>query len=294
MAGPNLELLHWPAAGAPARPVSVDRPPLLFVHGAYSAAWCWDETFLPWFAGKGYEAYAVSLRGHGASDGRSTVSCATLRDYVADVEATIDRLPAPPVLIGHSMGGYVCQQVVRHGRREVAGLALMASTPPHGLYVAAMSMAMRHPLLSQALLLAQVIGPAAVDGKIIGEALFSADMPIAEMLRYLTRFQDESMLVAWESLGFGLANWPGQVDLPVLVMGAADDRFVPRFEVEATAAAFRVAPVIVERMAHAMMLDVRWEAAAKALLFWLDHQMPSPDGVVGGPADEAATASPAD
>ena len=24
--------------------------PLLFVHGAYSGAWCWDEYFLPYFA----------------------------------------------------------------------------------------------------------------------------------------------------------------------------------------------------------------------------------------------------
>ena len=41
--------------------------PLLFVHGAYTGAWCWDEYFLPYFAERGFEAHAVSLRGHGAS-----------------------------------------------------------------------------------------------------------------------------------------------------------------------------------------------------------------------------------
>ena len=30
----------------PTSPVAA-RPPLLFVHGAYCAAWCWDEHFLP-------------------------------------------------------------------------------------------------------------------------------------------------------------------------------------------------------------------------------------------------------
>ncbi len=292
MAGPNLELLHWPAAGpVDRRGGSPDRPPLLFVHGAYSAAWVWDETFLPWFAGKGFDAYAVSLRGHGASDGHEAVAWATLAGYVADIEATIDQMPTPPVLIGHSMGGYVCQEVARRGRRPLAGLVLMASTPPHGLYVAALSMAVRHPLLSQALMLAQFIGPAAVDGDLIARALFSPDMPAQRIARYLARFQDESLLVGWQSMGFGLVDWPAQLDLPVMVMGASDDPFVPRFEVEATAAAFKVAPVIVERMAHAMMLDVRWDAAAKRLLAWLDHQAAAAPGAAGGPADEAKAAS---
>jgi pimeloyl-ACP methyl ester carboxylesterase len=34
--------------------------PILFVHGAWHAAWCW-ENFLPYFAQQGYAAYAISL-----------------------------------------------------------------------------------------------------------------------------------------------------------------------------------------------------------------------------------------
>ena len=41
--------------------------PLLFVHGAWHGAWCWDEYFLDFFAYRGYRALAVSLRGHGNS-----------------------------------------------------------------------------------------------------------------------------------------------------------------------------------------------------------------------------------
>ena len=29
-------------------------PPLLFVHGGYCDAWCWEHYFLPWFAARGY------------------------------------------------------------------------------------------------------------------------------------------------------------------------------------------------------------------------------------------------
>ena len=45
------------------------KPPLLFVHGGYCDAWCWTPYFLPWFAARGWPAYALSLRGHGASGG---------------------------------------------------------------------------------------------------------------------------------------------------------------------------------------------------------------------------------
>ena len=49
--------------------------PLLFVHGTWHAAWCWDEHFLDFFADKGYRAVALSLRGHGVNrPGESGVS----------------------------------------------------------------------------------------------------------------------------------------------------------------------------------------------------------------------------
>src|SRR3954471_18791976 len=78
--------------------------PLVFVHGASHAAWCWDENFLDFFADNGYRSIALSLRGHGESDldGKPLNAC-TIADYVEDVRSVIDRLPSHPVLVGHSM-----------------------------------------------------------------------------------------------------------------------------------------------------------------------------------------------
>ena len=44
--------------------------PVLFVHGMFHGAWCWEEHFLPYFAQRGYAAHALSLRGHVGSEGR--------------------------------------------------------------------------------------------------------------------------------------------------------------------------------------------------------------------------------
>ena len=46
-------------------------PPLLFVHGGWHGAWCWDQGFLERVAIQGFEVHAMSLRGHGESPGRA-------------------------------------------------------------------------------------------------------------------------------------------------------------------------------------------------------------------------------
>lgn len=38
-------------------------PPLIFIHGSYHSSWCWQEHYMPYFASRGYQTGAVSLRG---------------------------------------------------------------------------------------------------------------------------------------------------------------------------------------------------------------------------------------
>ncbi|MFB0951520.1 MAG: alpha/beta fold hydrolase, partial [Rhodospirillales bacterium] len=51
-------------------------PPILFIHGAFAGAWCWDEYFLPWFANAGFDAYAIDLPGR-----RNRPDVARLQDF---------------------------------------------------------------------------------------------------------------------------------------------------------------------------------------------------------------------
>jgi non-heme chloroperoxidase len=103
-------------------PARTDRkPPLLFVHGGYCDAWCWDPYFLPWFAARGYAAHALSLRGHGTSGGRETLFVARSW-HASDVERVAESLGSPPVLIGHSMGASVVEHLLDAPRAaQVAG-----------------------------------------------------------------------------------------------------------------------------------------------------------------------------
>ena len=89
-AGHGIEVIHRRPAASVRRPV-----PLLFLHGAFAGAWCWDEHFLPWFAGHGYDAYALSFRGHGESVGAEQLDNYGISEYVEDLRAVLSDLPAP-------------------------------------------------------------------------------------------------------------------------------------------------------------------------------------------------------
>ena len=108
--GPKLEVI----SRQPSEPR--DAPPILFVHGAWHGAWCWDEHFLDYFSEKGFAAHALSLRGHGSSEGRERLRRVRLRDFLEDVAAVAELLPAPPILVGHSMGGFVIQKYLELDR----------------------------------------------------------------------------------------------------------------------------------------------------------------------------------
>jgi pimeloyl-ACP methyl ester carboxylesterase len=67
--------------------------PLLFVHGAWHAAWCWDENLPDFFADKGFRAVAVSLRGPAADDMRLSVSLCS--EDIAVLDACVKRTGLP-------------------------------------------------------------------------------------------------------------------------------------------------------------------------------------------------------
>lgn len=99
--------------------------PVVLVHGSWgsSAMWMGYAQFL---VSKGWNVYALDLRGHGKSEGE--IAGATMDDYVADVEQSIaDHGLENPVVVGHSMGGLVAlMYAVRH---EVKAVVAIDSSP---------------------------------------------------------------------------------------------------------------------------------------------------------------------
>lgn len=257
----KLELLSRVPAKATAT------PPILFVHGANCAAWVWEENLLPDLADRGFEVHAVSLRGHGRSEGRHLLPWMSLSDYVTDLVATVANIGRPPVLVGHSMGGMVVQKYLE--RFAAAGAVLMASVPPEGLFLTSTTLLMRDPVLFSEITCLQTIGPwMPAAYPIIRKVLFSPDMPEERVRDYFKRWQPESGRVVMDMLGLDLPR--GQhSSCPMLVLGAADDVFIPPTLVETTARHYGAPSEIVPHIAHAMMLEPGWRRVADRLADWV-------------------------
>ena len=251
-----------------------DEVPLLFVHGAFCGAWVWDQFLMPYFAGRGFAVHAVSLRGHGGSALDDPSFTIGLDEFVDDVAEAVRRIGEPPVLVGHSMGGMVVQKFARD--HPVRGLVLMASVPPYGLFPSLLTMSVSDPTL---LLELSLLGGA--DGQntspaVFRRALFSSDVDDCEVQAWFRRMRGEYQRVALDLMRPDLLQPWTAAKVPVLVMGAHNDAFISTAQVRATARAHDVAARIFPNMAHAMMLEPRWQQVADHMLGWL-RRLGDPD-----------------
>ncbi|WP_035055443.1 alpha/beta hydrolase [Andreprevotia chitinilytica] len=270
-----LEVLHHPPTGV-ARNAA---PPLLFVHGAYTGAWCWDAHFLPWFAERGFDAHAVSLRGHAGSWGRDRLDHFGIHDFVADVAEVAAGLAAPPVIIGHSFGGFVAQTLAR--QQSLPAMALLGSVPPYGLSGSLAHMGWSTPHLLWALGRHQFSEhPLAMrlpepDLALMRELLFSNALDSDVIRDFAARTQPESL----RALGELLLPQPWRLwkepQLPCLVVGVDNDRIISAGDVWLTARAWHTTPRFFAETGHALMIDQGWERIATCVAEWLDATFPA-------------------
>jgi pimeloyl-ACP methyl ester carboxylesterase len=242
--------------------------PILCVHGMWHGAWCWDENFLPYLAGQGYAAHALSVRGHCGSEGGERLRGFSLADYVSDLAQVAADLPRPPVLVGHSMGGMIVQKYLEQHAAPAA--VLLASGPPQGLVPATLRFARRHPREFLKVLLTFRTYPVVCTPELAREGLFSPGIPAERLVDRYARLQDESYRAYVDMMLLNLPH-PRRVNTPMLVLGAGKDRMISRREVESTAEAYHTRAEFYEDMAHDMMLEEGWQAVADRIVAWLQE-----------------------
>jgi pimeloyl-ACP methyl ester carboxylesterase len=261
-ARPALELIEARPDGAPVG------APVLFVHGAFGGAWMWRELFLPLFARRGRTAVAVSLRGHGASEGRRELRDVRLTDYLDDLRRALALFSQPPVVIGHSLGGLLAQMLI--GREEMRGLVLAASLPPEGMLLLSPRLAVTDPFIWIESFLGTVANRRLPVAAAMLQLLFSEGLPRDLALRYA------SMMTPEAPHALADAHLPQAVlsaalyRLPTLVVAGDIDRIVWRASTLRTALYHGAAHRTVEGLGHLMMLDLGAERVARLILDWLD------------------------
>lgn len=239
--------------------------PVLLVHGAWHGAWCWDDGFMDYLASHGWEVHAMSLRGHGHSEGREKLRWHSMAGYAEDVAQVVNSLSAPPILVGHSMGGGVVQKYLQ--THDLPGAVLMASVPKKGTLRFVMRLAMSMPIRFLRFNLTMSAWPVVENPELVRKWFYSDTVPDEAIRRHFERIQDESYRAALDMMLFDLPK-PDMVNTPVLVLAGEKDAIFTVQEEKATAQAYGTEAVVFPGMAHNMMSEPGWEAVADRIMQW--------------------------
>lgn len=241
-------------------------PRMVFVHGSNGGAWYW-EAFLGYFAERGYDCFAPSLRGHPPNPPLADLGQVSLHDYVDDIKGVLQELGEDVILVGHSMGGAIAQVVAQDAALRAAVFA--ASAPVAGVKF-------RHPPFNiwftlhglksiPALLRKKTLAPGF---RVARDALFNRIPPDRQHPLW-ARLSPESARVAVEVVRGSVAADLSQVAFPMLTMvGSEDQTTVPEMERE-IAAQHGTDFLELPGHGHMFMLEPGWEDCAARLGAWL-------------------------
>ncbi|KAF5180651.1 Alpha/beta hydrolase family protein [Thalictrum thalictroides] len=293
LSGLNMEVIYQKGILNLKDPKNVDtlrteKPPLVFIHGSFHAAWCWAVHWLPFFSGFGYDCYAVSLLGQGESDASSGPVAGTLQTHAMDVANFVEKeIKLPPVLVGHSFGGLIVQSYISNMRNprfsdigstnmhpELAGAILVCSVPPSGNSGLVWRYLFSKPIAAFKVTMSLAAKAFATSLPLCKETFFSNEMDDHLVRRYQELMKDSSRMPL-----FDLKKLNESLPVPsvpksfvdILIVGANNDFIVDDEGLNETASFYGVSPVSIEGVAHDMMLDCSWEKGAQVILSWLNN-----------------------
>jgi pimeloyl-ACP methyl ester carboxylesterase len=246
--------------------------PVVMIHGAFCGGWVFDA-WRARFEAKGFRVETPTLRYHdcGQTPPRELGTTSVL-DYAADLEALMDELDSPPVLVGHSMGGLLAQMLA--ARRAVRALVLLAPSAPWGVLPSTPF----EIVSAQALYLAGDFWTKRLRPTHWIAAANALDMlPHPERDAVFARFVPESGQATFEIMHWALdLKRASEVDAravtcPILCLSGARDRVNPPATVRRIARRYEGRVVNEELAGHSHWLigEPGWEKIASLALKWL-------------------------
>ncbi|MBP7649734.1 MAG: alpha/beta hydrolase [Phenylobacterium sp.] len=241
--------------------------PIVMVHGAFCGGWAFEAFRTP-FEAAGHAVLTPDLRGHGES---GSVAGLSMTDYAKDIAALCASLPEPPILIGHSLGGLVCQLAAK--RTPLKALVLLAPSPPWGVAGSSMEEAVTALGLMMGAAFAQSISP---DRTLM--RTYSLDrMPRPDRDAALARLRPESGRALWEALNWWLDPFmttsvgTGGLGVPCLVMVGQRDVVHPPTTARQTAQRLGADYVELAGMSHWLLGETGWQEVATQAWDWLER-----------------------
>ncbi|WP_371851157.1 alpha/beta fold hydrolase [Rhodococcus tukisamuensis] len=181
--------------------------------------------------------------------GQDKLRWASIRNYVDDVRSVVDSLPTPPLIVGHSMGGFVLQRYLTKGHPAAAAV-LLAPVPAAGARGFTVRLIRRHPLLWLRSHLMLSLMPIMEKPEYLREWALGPDTTEERVREMHSHLQDDSYPAAIE-MTFALPprrkNIPA---IPMTVIAGENDAIFTVREAQRTARRFGVTANVVPGMPH--------------------------------------------
>jgi 3-oxoadipate enol-lactonase len=198
-------------------------PPLVFLHGIGGAARAWRGQ-LAGFAGR-FQCIAWDMPGYGGSAPLAAVSIAALADALRDFLHQTGAIK--PILVGHSIGGMIVQQLVAEHPGIAAAIVLAQTSPafgkPDGDWQRAFIEARLGPLERGATM--PMLAPSLVQ-ELVGDDPDESGMALArDCMASVPEVTYRATMRAL--IGFDLRHALGHIAVPTLVLSGGKDNNAP-------------------------------------------------------------------
>jgi pimeloyl-ACP methyl ester carboxylesterase len=242
------------------------KTPLLFQHGAWHGAWCWQK-WMDYFASMGYEVHAISLPAHGKSSfNKKHINSYTLKDYVDTLADHVEMISPKPVVIGHSLGGAILQKYLES--YQLPGAVLLATVPSTGLFPMIFRFLRRHPLPTLAGIVKLNLYDW-VETPEIAQDLFLNPITETDIVAFQKQLVREAFILP---LMFSFAKVNPKKS-PVFVIAGENDIVFSVKEEIGTAKKYSAKTIVIKGQAHNLMMESAWKQVADVIDGWITDEL---------------------
>ena len=250
---------------------------VVFVHGMFMTPLCWAD-WEKHFQARGFTTIAPAWPEHNKpldeqrrAHPSAKLAKLTLYDVLELYRAEIKRLPEPPILIGHSMGGLIVQLLLSEGL-GAAGIAV-DSAPPKGVISLKYSFLKSNwPMINPS---AKLDEPIHLGVDAFRYAFANTRPPSEQEAAYARFVVPESRRIGKGPTTDDAAIDFGRARAPLLFIAGSEDHIIPASLNRKNLGRYESTPAITDFREfagrdHLLIAEEGWQELADYVLAWLD------------------------
>jgi alpha-beta hydrolase superfamily lysophospholipase len=220
---------------------------------------------------KGFSVETINLPGHGEA-GSEKIRWYSIADYVDAVQAKLESIGRPTVVLGHSLGGYVVQKLMERQPANLAGAVLLAAATQRGVWGLVGRLLASQPLKFLSVCVTRDLYRLVSTPGETRHLFHLESLPEATVNKLWAQLGNESFRAFLDMLILNPIH-PEKADprLPILVLGGGIDGIFPPDIVRRNAQSYREVAQIYPGAPHNLTQNSGWQQVANDLSAWLNQ-----------------------